>query len=58
MNSEQMLKTELPTDYYFHNRAKLGQVCNWVILPKIHGYMVTQKQYDEAVRKENARVAK
>jgi len=33
MNSEEMLKKELPEGCIFHNRSRLGEKPDWVIVP-------------------------
>ena len=51
MTSKEMLKAPLKEDEYFHNRAPFNRPAKWEIRKKINGYMVTQKQYDEANRR-------
>jgi hypothetical protein len=50
VNSFEMLKAPLKDDEYFHNRAPYNRPPKWEKRQKINGYMLTQKQYDEAVR--------
>lgn len=50
MTSFEMLKEPLKDNEYFHNRAPFNRPPNWEKREKINGYMVTQKQYNEAVK--------
>lgn len=44
MTSEEMLNTKLPPESMFHNKARLGQEADWVIVPK---RKVKRMSYDD-----------
>jgi hypothetical protein len=50
MTSQEMLKTPLNKDEYFTNLAPLGKSPVWERRTKVNGYMITQREYDEAVK--------